>query len=92
MPTHNLPQPNANATYPLIQCNRGALKKKSNAHVHVQNPSKKHPPTSFFFRSVFLIAFSGVSQQVEFKNTEKLLGGGGAVAAEAATKADSAVT
>jgi hypothetical protein len=41
-----------------------------NAHVHVQ----EHPPTSFFpffHRAVFLIAFSGVSQQAEFKNTKE---------------------
>jgi hypothetical protein len=49
---------------------QGALKKKTNAHVHLQNPSKKHPPTSSFFSTFFLIAFSGVSQQVEFKNTQ----------------------
>jgi hypothetical protein len=35
----------------------------------VQSPSKKHPPTSFSF----FIAFSGASQQVEFKNPKNLL-------------------
>jgi hypothetical protein len=50
----------------------GCRKKNTNTHVHVQNPSKKHPPTSFFVVVVltcFFISFSGTSQQVEFKNT-----------------------
>jgi hypothetical protein len=52
---------------------RGALKKKANAHAHVQNPSKKHSPTSDlgFFLADFIIDFSGVFHQVEFKNTYK---------------------
>jgi hypothetical protein len=58
---------------------RGALgaPKKTNAHVHAQNPSKKHPPSSFFFfsRPVFVISFTGASQQAasgekNFKNTK----------------------
>jgi hypothetical protein len=32
---------------------RGALKNKTNANAHAQNPPKKHPPTSVFFLTVF---------------------------------------
>jgi hypothetical protein len=44
------------------------------AGLNLESEKKKHPPTSFFclyFRPVFVIAFSGLSQQVEFKTTKK---------------------
>jgi hypothetical protein len=50
--------------HPPNNAGQGALEKKeTNAHVHLQNPSKKHPPTSFFFsffffpRPIFLLNF-----------------------------------
>jgi hypothetical protein len=61
---------------PYRRAPRGAPK-KTNAHAHLQSlqsPSKKHPPTStssFFSDLLFLTAFLGASQQVEFKNTTK---------------------
>jgi hypothetical protein len=36
---------------------RGALKKTKSTHVHVQTPSKKHPPTSFFCVCFFSTCF-----------------------------------
>jgi hypothetical protein len=59
---------------PALQGALGGGGANAHAHVHLKNPSKKHPPTSFFFSPptcFFFIAFSGVSQQVEFKNTPK---------------------
>jgi hypothetical protein len=63
-------------TAPFSNSTRGTGEKKTNAHVHLQNPSKKHPPTSFFSflfspPTCFFIAFPGASQQVGFKNTKK---------------------
>jgi hypothetical protein len=54
---------------------KGLKKKTPNAHVHLQSPFKKHPPTSFFFFSLacfFLFSrhFSARSEMQLLKTQE----------------------
>jgi arginine deiminase len=53
---------------------KGHWKKKKRTPTYIcrTHPKSTHPPPFFFFPpDLFFIAFSGVSQQVEFKNTKK---------------------
>jgi hypothetical protein len=55
---------------------RGTKKKETNAHVHLQNPSKKHPPTSFFFlfpRPIFLLHFQALLSKWSSKTPKTFL-------------------